>query len=301
VSAPAEEAALARLVRTAQARHVIVGGKPYRDALYASLPRGGVIARFGVGFDGVDFTKATSAGLFVTNTPGQLTPSVAEHTMSLILAAARHVPAFDREVHDGVWSPRPGIELQGKTLAIVGMGHIGRAVARIAIAGFQMRVVGCQRRPPVPIDHPDFVPGIAAITADVAEAVRDADFVSLHLATNASTAGFLNEQRMAMLSPKAWLINTSRGALVDERALFAALRTGRLAGAALDVFDREPYLPADADSDLRRLPNVVLAPHVGSNTVDANRRMAERALRNIVLRESGDLDAMDLLNPDVRA
>jgi len=287
-------------VQAAQASHVILGGKPYRDALYASLPRGGVIARFGVGFDGVDFTKATAAGLFVTNTPGQLTPSVAEHTMSLILSAARHVPTFDREVREGNWSPRPGIELHGKTLAIVGMGHIGRAVARMAIAGFQMRVVGCQRRPPVPIDHPDAVPGIAAITADVEEAVRDADFVSLHLATNASTAGFLNEHRIAMLSPKTWLINTSRGALVDERALFAALSTGRLAGAALDVFDREPYIPVDAASDLRRLPNVVLAPHVGSNTVDANRRMAERALRNIALRESGDLDAMDLLNPEVR-
>jgi len=299
VSAPPEEAELSRLIASSGARHVILGPVRYRDALYAALPRGGVLARFGVGYDSVDFAKATSAGLFITNTPGQLTPSVAEHAMALMLAAARHVPEFDRRMHEGAWMPSPGIEVQGKTLAIIGMGQIGRAVARIAIAGFQMRVVGYQRRPAVPSDHPDAVAGLAAVTSVFADAVRDADFVSLHMAANAETMNFMNQDRIAMLRAGAWLINTGRGSLIDERALHEALSAGRIGGAALDVFAREPYEPAGQGGDLRALSNVILAPHVGSNTVDANRRMAERAIRNIALRETGDLAAMDLLNADV--
>ena len=129
--------------------------------------------------------------------------------------------------------------------------------------------------------------------------MRGADFVSLHIPASAENARFLDQQRLSQLQPHAWLINTARGAVVDEPALFEALASGRLAGAALDVFEREPYEPADAGHDLRTLPNVILVPHIGSNTVEANRRMALRALRNVQLANDGDLAALDLINPDV--
>jgi phosphoglycerate dehydrogenase-like enzyme len=130
-------------------------------------------------------------------------------------------------------------------------------------------------------------------------AVRTADFVSLHLSASSDNLHFVNRERLAYLSDRAWLINTARGSVVDEAALFEALIERRLAGAALDVFVREPYTPVEGSGDLRSLANVILTPHVGSNTVEANRRMAERALENITLAEARAFARMDLLNPEV--
>ena len=136
---------------------------------------------------------------------------------------------------------------------------------------------------------------------DFGIAASDADFVSLHLPANPDTHHFLNRDTLAVLSPHAWIINTARGSVVDENALYDALAGGRLAGAALDVFDREPYEPADPARDLRALPNVILTPHIGSNTVEANARMAARALKNVRFAMAREYVAMDLLNQDVRA
>ena len=127
----------------------------------------------------------------------------------------------------------------------------------------------------------------------------EADFVSLHLSASPDNVHFVNRERLAHLGERAWLINTARGSVVDEAALFAALSERRLGGAALDVFAREPYVPVEGSGDLRALANVILTPHVGSNTVEANRRMAERALQNIVLAEAGAFARMDLINPEV--
>ena len=131
------------------------------------------------------------------------------------------------------------------------------------------------------------------LTTDFADAVHGAHFVSLHLPATPETRDFLNRDRLALLAADAWLINTARGAVVDELALYDALTSGRLAGAALDVFAREPYVPVDPARDLRRLPNVILTPHVGSHTTEANHAMARRALRNIELAERGEIEAME--------
>jgi phosphoglycerate dehydrogenase-like enzyme len=195
------------------------------------------------------------------------------------------------------WTPKPGVELQGKTLAVVGCGTIGRATAHIAKAGFGMRVIGYRRSAPAPRGDQDF----DAITTDFGEAVSGADFVSLHIPALPENANFIDEARLAQMSKHAWIINTARGAVVDERALYDAVAAERIGGAALDVFAREPYEPAVPDKDLRTLPRVVLVPHIGSNTAEANVRMAQRALRNVELGERGDFAAMDLLNPEVVA
>jgi phosphoglycerate dehydrogenase-like enzyme len=298
VAAPAAEAEFAKAVVESHARHVVVGTLKYHSELYRAVGRGGVIARFGVGHDGVDKPKATAAGLLCTNTPGVLDQSVAEQALMLIAAAARHLPAMTAEVHRGVWAPRQGAELEGQTLTIVGCGRIGRATARIAARGFSMRVIGVRRAgspPPEAEASADF----DMITDDVGAALAAADYVSLHIAATPENLRFVNRDRLAMMKKEAWLINTARGAVVDEAALFDALAEGRLGGAALDVFEREPYEPGEPGRDLRSLPNVIMMPHVGSHTGAANRRMAERALQNIVLAEARDYGAMDLLNPEV--
>jgi len=293
--APPDEAELARAIRDAGAAAVIVGARVYSGPLYDALPSGGVIARFGVGHDGIDKARATTAGLLCTNTPGVLNRSVAEHTMLLIAAAARAIVPMSAGMARQTWQPVTGTELEGKTLAIVGCGGIGREVARIAHVGYGMRVVGCSR----PEAPPPAPPHFTTMTNDFATAARDADYVSLHMSATHDNVRWLDAARLASLREHSWLINTARGSLVDEAALFTALVQGGLAGAALDVFVREPYEPADGSGDLRSLPNVILTPHVGSNTVEANGRMAERALRNIALAGRHAFAQMDLLNPAV--
>jgi phosphoglycerate dehydrogenase-like enzyme len=295
VVAPDEEEGLVRAIRESGAVHAILGHRKYDGPLYAAFPPGRVLARFGVGHDGLDKVKATAAGLLCTNTPGTLDDSVAEVTMFMIGAAARHLVAHANAMKNGEWQPILGTELRGRTLAIIGSGRIGSTLARIASAGFGMRVVGYTRASRRAHDPAHY----AELTPDFERAVGEADFVSLHVAATPENAQFVNAGRLALMPARAWLIYTARGAVVDEVALFDALQSRRIAGAALDVFDREPYEPADAAHDLRTLPNVILAPHIGSNTPDANRRMAEGALRNVALADEGKFTQMNLLNPDV--
>jgi phosphoglycerate dehydrogenase-like enzyme len=295
---PAEEI-LAAAVRRTGARYVVVGSSPYRGPLYAALSRGGVLARYGVGYDSIDLSRATEAGVLCTNTPGVLHQSVAELTLTMIGAAARHFAAIAFDAREGRWAPRQGVELQGRTLAVVGCGEIGRTVARMASSGFGMRVIGYARR--APAAEAGGAAPFDAVTTDFGAAAGDADFVSLHIPGGPANAHFLNAERLRQLPSRAWLINTARGAVVDEAALYDALAGRRLAGAVLDVFEREPYEPVDPSRDLRTLENVVLLPHVGSNTAEANRRMAERALRNIELAERGAFGGMDVLNREALA
>lgn len=295
VTVPSDEPALARAIAQHRARYIVVGSVRYVSELYTALPRGGVIARFGVGHDGIDKAQASRAGVLCTNTPGVLDESVAELTLLLMLAAARHFYTLTTGMRQGTWAlGPPGIELRDKKLAIIGSGRIGQATARIASRGFGMRVIGVRRSLQAGDSPEDF----AVVTTDFSAAVRDADYVSLHLTAEPANRQFLNLDRLAMLPPRAWLINTARGAVVDEFALYEALAGRRLAGAALDVFDREPYVPADPTRDLRTLPNVILTPHVGSHTLEANGLMAGRALQNIARAEARDFAGMDLLNPD---
>jgi phosphoglycerate dehydrogenase-like enzyme len=298
VSAPSAEDALVEAIEASGARHAIVGSTIYRGALYAALPRGSVLARYGVGHEGIDKPQATRNGLLCTNTPDVLHQSVAELTMLLVGAAARHLLPISTALTGGRWAPMQGVELQGRTLTVVGCGTIGRATARIASAGYGMRVVGYARRAG-PGEGGARDEHFETITDDFAEAVRGADFVSLNIPAYPENARFINRERLSLFGSQTWLINTARGAVVDEAALYEAIAEERIGGAALDVFDKEPYVPADEAHDLRRLERVVLVPHVGSNTAQANRRMAERALRNIRLVEEGDLTELDLLNPDV--
>ena len=297
VRVPGREESLADGVREHGARHVIVGVASYGNRLYDALSRGGVIARFGVGHDGIDKALASKRGLLCTNTPGALDDSVAEHTMGLLLSAARGLTALAQATRTGDWRSEIGTELRDKTLAVIGCGAIGNRVARMASFGLSMRVVGCEV---AAVDTARLKRqwGYVAVVSEFAEAA-DADFVTLHIPASLSTRRYIDRGRLSVLPERAWLINTARGSVVDESALFDALAGGHLAGAALDVFEREPYEPVTPAKDLRTLENVIMTPHVASSTREACRRMAERALHNIRLAEAGRYDEMDLLNPDV--
>jgi lactate dehydrogenase-like 2-hydroxyacid dehydrogenase len=294
--APDAESELAAFVREHSVAHVIVSTAPYRGPLYAALPAGGVIARFGVGYDNLDLAQAAARGQHCTNTPGILEGAVAEHTLALLLAAARRLPAMDARLRQGRWEARTGTDLAGKTLVIIGCGRIGNRVALAASRGLGMRVLGLAARAE---DAPRLLAqgAYAAVTPGFAELAAAADFVSLHLPGRPALRHHLNAARLALLKPGAWLINTARGSLVDEAALFDALQAGRLGGAALDVFEHEPYRPVHPDKDLRTLENVILTPHAASNTAETNAAIARRALANIAAAEAGRLEAMDLLLP----
>ncbi len=292
VQTPAAEAALAAAVLEQGTRAVIVGTKPYTGPLYEALGKKAstLIARFGVGHDSINKDLARRHGILVTNTPGVLDVSVAEHTVGLLCSLARHIAATHADMRDGKFAPQTGLELHGKTLGILGFGNIGRRVAASAHFGLGMEVIACDQ---VAAPANLAALGVARYTNDAEECFRQSDAISIHLPALASTQKFINAARLAWLKPTALLINTARGAVLDEVALFEALAAGRLAGAALDVFEREPYVPAQPDKDLRTLANVVLTPHIGSNTREANVRMAEGALENVRHFLAGRLDLLN--------
>ena len=291
--APGDEDGLADALLASGASMVIVGGLPYRQRLYEVLERNGhgraLVARYGVGHDNVDKEQCRQRGITVTNTPGVLQTAVAELTLALMAGLARQVATFDREMRAGRFDPRTSMHLRGKRLAVIGFGAIGRCVAQGAHAGYGMRVMAAGRRTAAELERQEGVTiasvlgryGAESYTADVDALLETADVVSLHMPPPPEPRTFLDRPRLSRLRPGALLINTARGSLVDEIALYDALHEGRLAGAALDVFAQEPYVPAGPDKDLRTLPNVICTPHVGSNTLEANQAIAEACARNV--------------------
>jgi lactate dehydrogenase-like 2-hydroxyacid dehydrogenase len=190
-----------------------------------------------------------------------------------------------------------GMEFAGKTLAVIGLGAIGRQVARIASFGFAMKVTAVDihkfNAGEIEVLKRNF--GIDSYSNDVNKALKQSDIVSIHLPCIPETHHFFNAGRFALMKPGASLVNTARGPIVDECALYAALTTGRLAGAALDVFEQEPYIPVNHKKDLRTLANVVLTPHVGSNTYETNERMSASCLQNISNFFAGKMDKLNLV------
>lgn len=298
VRAPSSEDELAALIRAEGISYAIVGVEVYSGTLYEALPAGGVLARFGVGHDSIDKEKATAHGVFCVNTPGVLDDSVAELTVALVLAAARRMTEVAAAVRAGQFTPLLGGELSGKTLAVIGCGAIGRSVTRIAARGFGMRVIGSEVAD-VDVERMKTDCGFTRVARQFRDAVVDADYVSLHIPGTPANHHFVNRERLAMIPAGAWLVNTARGSVLDEAALFDAVSRGQLAGAALDVFEIEPYQPVVPDKDLRKLENVLMTPHIGSSTREACDRMARRALRNIRSVQAGRVDEIDLLNPTV--
>ena len=259
-------------------------GDPLREALKCGPWRTKILANFGAGTDHIDLALARGAGIAVTNTPDQLTEATADLAMALILMTTRRLSEGERELRAGEWTGwRPthllGTSLQGKTLGIVGFGRIGQATARRASAGFGMGIVYTGRRPAGEI-HQD--PRAKSLPLD--ELLAVSDVVSLHIPATPETIGMIDARRIGLMKRGSYLINTARGNVVDEPALIAALKSGHLAGAGLDVYPREPEITAE----LLRLPNVTTLPHLGSATMETRTAMGMRAVENLVAHLAGN-------------
>lgn len=263
--------------------------------LVAAMPDLAFVSSMSVGVDHVDVAALSARGIPLGHTPGVLVETTADTAFALLLAAARRVVEADRFVRQGNWTAEnawapdffTGKDVSGATLGIVGLGAIGQAVARRA-AGFGMQVLGWNRS-----DRQ--VAGVKNV--ELEELLQRSDFVSVHLALTADTRMLLNDERIALMKPGAVLVNTARGGIVDEEALAQALASGQLYAAGIDVFEREPV---QADNSLLGLPNVVVAPHIGSATTLTRARMADIAVDNAIAALRGE-PMPCCVNPEVYA
>jgi glyoxylate reductase len=262
------------------------------EALFEAAPRLKIAANCAVGYDNVDVAAAVRHGVTVTNTPGVLTDATADFAFTLLLAAARRIVEADRFVREGRFSGWMmmdflGGDVAGRTLGIAGFGRIGQAVARRA-RGFGMKIIFHDEFPPAAA----IVSELEARSVDKATLLRESDYLSLHVPLMESTRHYLGAPEFAAMKRTAYVVNTSRGPVIDEAALAHALSGGEIAGAGLDVFEREPAVNAR----LLTLDNVVIAPHIASATVETRTRMALMAAENAIAVASGQ----PALNP-VRA
>ncbi|HEV3235623.1 MAG TPA: phosphoglycerate dehydrogenase, partial [Gemmataceae bacterium] len=235
-----------------------------------------VVVRAGVGVDNIDVGAATRKGIVVMNTPGGNTVSTAEHTIAMLMALARHIPLADASLHGGKWERGKfvGAQLAGKTLGVIGLGRIGREVARRA-AGMDMKVLGFD-----PVLAPEQAAKLGIESkSNLAELLPYCDFITVHTPLSDETRNLLSTKELALLPKGARVLNCARGGIINEEALAEAVRSGHLAGAALDVFVQEP---PPADHPLLKLPNVVVTPHLGASTVEAQVSVAREAAQLII-------------------
>ena len=239
-----------------------------------------VVGRAGVGLDNVDVDAATSSGVLVANAPTANSISAAEHTLAMLLASARNIPQAHQSLQEGRWdrSSYGGVELYGKTLGVVGLGNIGGLVAERASA-FGMTILG--HDPFVDAERADSL-GVKLLDLD--EVVRRGDFLTLHLARTPETIDLIDAALLAQAQPHMRVVNVARGGIINEADLEAAIRSGQIAGAALDVFATEPL----TESPLFELPGVIATPHLGASTAEAQARAGQTAAEQIRLALAGD-------------
>ncbi|RIK38040.1 MAG: hypothetical protein DCC58_17195 [Chloroflexi bacterium] len=260
----------------------------FTEAVLAALPDLKLISVLGTGIDNIDLSACTRHGVAVTNTPGCSTSGVAELTIGLMLSVARTIPISDRGIRAGEWRHRHNFELKGKTLGVLGLGLIGSEVARLAQA-FGMRVIAWSFT-----NDPARATRLGVELVALEDLLRRADIVTVHLRNSEQARGLIGAEQLALMRPSAILINTGRGAIVDQAALYEALRDKRIAGAGLDVFVNEP-LPGD--DPLTSLENVVLTPHIGAATVEAAVQLAKAPVDNIINFLAGT--PTNVMNPGV--
>ena len=273
---------------------VVVRMAPFTREIIEAADALKVIGRHGVGVDTIDVKAATERGIVVTNTPNANAISVAEHTITAIGTLAKRSVVYDRATREGQWEIRnsyKAVDLDGKTLGLVGIGRIGSMVAQKAAAAFNMKVIAYD--PYIQLEAASRM-GVSLI-AQMDDVFRQADVVSLHTPLTPETKGFVNAARLRLMKPTAFLINLSRGEVVNEKALYEALKTGIIAGAAIDVYDPEPPLK---NNPLFELDNIILSPHSAALTQECVIRMATGAAEGVVDVLSGKRPQF-VVNPEV--
>ena len=249
------------------------------DLFTGITPKTRLLANYGVGYNHIDLDAAKSHGIAVSNTPDVLTDATADLAMTLMLMLARRAGEGEQQLRRGEWqgwfpTHMMGTSVTGATLGIIGMGRIGLAMATKAHHGFGMKILYHNRSR---VSDPAIGAMKAEYCADMTDLLKRADFIALHCRGGPDTRHLLNAERLALMQPHAFLINTSRGDVVDEKALIAALKRGAIAGAGLDVFENEPAVP----EELKAMENVVLLPHLGSATLATRTAMGMRVVKNL--------------------
>lgn len=263
--------------------------------IFDAAPKLKIVAHMAVGFDSIDVQEATKRGIYVTNTPEVLTDTTADFAWTLLLAVARRLVEADKYVRNGQWkvgwhpSMMIGRDVYGATLGVVGAGRIGYAVAERA-KGFKMKILYYDV-----ISRPEMEKNLGAKRAELDELLRESDFVTIHVPLMKETYHLINADKIRLMKKTAYLINNSRGPVVDENAVYAALREGVIAGVGLDVFEHEP---TSVNSPLLKLDNVVVAPHISSASYETRSRMGEMVAENLVAFFKG-LRPPNLVNPEV--
>jgi D-3-phosphoglycerate dehydrogenase/(S)-sulfolactate dehydrogenase len=270
---------------------VVAGGETYSRPVLAALPELRVIARVGVGYDRVDVQAATEFGKVLSITPNTIEPAVAEWTLAQMLAVRRRLLQADRAVRNGRWTTADVLSpsLSGATVGLIGLGRVGREVAK-RLVGFDCTVIGAD---PAANSAEWHKRGVETVPLDAL--IERSDVISLHVPLMPSTRHIIGAKELARMRPSAIVINTSRGGLIDEEALFAALQSGRLAGAGLDTFETEPL---STDSPLLSLDNVVVSGHVAYATLKAARASAQGAIDALAAFANGEVPAC-VVNPEV--
>ena len=271
---------------------VLAGSEPYTHRVLSANPSLRVIARAGVGYDAVDLAAATEHGVAVAIAPGTNQDAVAEHTFALILALAKNVVAQHPAVKAGQWPRQANLPLRGRTLGIAGLGRIGKAVA------LRGEVFGMPLLAFEPFPDKQFARDHGVTLVPFEQLLRESDYLTLHIPLVPESRHLMNGRTLALMKPTAFLINTARGGLVNEADLVDALKSKRIAGAAIDVFEQEP--PAKNHA-LFALNNVVLTPHAAGVDLQSRDDMAASAANAIVALSKGEWPEHQIVNPDVRA
>ncbi len=266
---------------------VIAGQEPYTVEVFDACPELRLVVRYGVGFDAVDVSGATERGVLVATIPGTNEWAVADHTIGLIVDLAHGISRHDRAMRRGEWGGQRGVDVWRATLGVVGLGRIGKAVAQRA-SGFDMRVISYEPYPDMA-----FVEEHGVELTDIEDVFGRSDFITLHLPAMPETEKIVDAAKLALMKPTAYLINTARGPLIDEDAVYAAVRSGQIAGAGIDAWTTEPMV----DPRWAELENVVLTPHSGPNTAGVRKASGEMAV-DIVLEALRDEQPEQLLNPE---
>lgn len=263
--------------------------------VFDTAPKLKIVSQMAVGFDNIDIPEATKRGIYVTNTPEVLTDTTADFAWALLMAVARRVAEADKYVRTGQWkvgwhpNMMSGRDIYGATIGVVGAGRIGYAVAKRA-TGFSMKILFYDVIP-----RPEMEKDFGARKVDLDTLLKESDFVSIHVPLMKETHHLMNEQRLRLMKKTAYLINNSRGPVVDEKALYKALKEGWIAGAGLDVFEQEP---TPVDNPLLKFDSVVVAPHISSASLETRSKMAEMVADNLVAFFEGKKPP-NLVNQDV--
>lgn len=263
--------------------------------VFNASPKLKIVSQLAVGFDNIDIPEATKRGIYVTNTPEVLTDTTADFAWSLLMAVARRIVEADKYVHTGQWkvgwhpAMLTGRDIHNTTIGIVGAGRIGYAMAKRA-KGFDMNILFYDVIP-----RPEMEKDFGAKKTDLDTLLKESDFVSLHVPLMKETHHLINAEKLKLMKKTAYLINNARGPVVDEKALYEALKNGQIAGAGLDVFEQEP---TPLDNPLLKLDNVVVAPHISSASLETRAKMSEIVADNLVSFFEGKKPP-NLVNPDV--